>query len=193
MSENKPATATSYLEFNVSQLLKEGMGATRNFVVTAQLRFDTKQTITLNSPITGSLKLLSVGHNILITGVLQTTVQQDCGRCLNRFDTVITIELEEEFFPSVDVNTGSSLNVTAQTAQVEETNRIDDQHILDLTNITQQEFVLASESARYCRASCLGLCPQCGQDLNIATCDCETDKIDSRWADLLTIKTDNDN
>ncbi|MDM8532574.1 DUF177 domain-containing protein [Anaerolineales bacterium HSG25] len=190
MSENKSATPTSYLEFNVSQLLKEGMGASRNFTVTAQIVLDTEQAITLNSPITGNLKLLSVGHNVLITGALQATVQQDCGRCLNRFDTVITIDLEEEFFPSVDVNTGSSLNVTAE---VEETNLIDDQHVLDLTRITQQELILAAESIRYCREACLGLCPQCGQDLNLATCDCDTEKIDARWADLLTVKTTNDN
>ncbi|MDM8528126.1 DUF177 domain-containing protein [Anaerolineales bacterium HSG24] len=187
MSENKSVTPTSYLEFNVSQLLKEETGVIRNFAVTAQLLFDTEQTITLNSPVTGRLKFLSVGHNILITGTLQATVQQDCGRCLNPFDTRITIELEEEFFPSVDVNTGSSLS---HSAEVEETNLINDQHILDLSKITQQEFVLAAESVRYCRETCLGLCSQCGQDLNIATCDCDIDKTDSRWADLLAMKTE---
>ncbi len=39
-----------------------------------------------------------------------------------------------------------------------------------------------------CRADCRGLCPTCGVDHNVATCDCATDEPDPRWAALRSLE-----
>ena len=70
----------------------------------------------------------------------------------------------------------------------EEANRIDDQHILDLTEVVRQEFLLESDNFLYCRPDCKGLCPSCGQDRNSESCDCEDDNIDLRWAGLRALQ-----
>jgi len=51
-----------------------------------------------------------------------------------------------------------------------------------------EAILLAAPSKIVCRENCAGLCPQCGQDLNIERCDCRIDKLDDRWAALLKIK-----
>ena len=38
--------------------------------------------------------------------------------------------------------------------------------------------------APLCREDCAGICPTCGADRNQATCDCEQDLGDPRWAGL---------
>lgn len=35
-----------------------------------------------------------------------------------------------------------------------------------------------------CDEDCKGLCPKCGQDLNVEECDCDLDEIDPRFAKL---------
>lgn len=48
------------------------------------------------------------------------------------------------------------------------------------------------EVERYplCREDCAGLCPLCGIDRNEATCDCTTERIDSRWSALEAVRLD---
>lgn len=172
------------LQFNVAQLLKEGTGGFRLHKVHAETLGSLSNEATIISPITGEVKLLCVGQNILATGLLTATVEKPCGRCVEPFATSITIDLEEEFYPSVDMATG--LSVLA-SPDADRTNLIDEQHILDLQEVVRQEFLLAAEVRRYCQPDCLGLCPRCGQNRNIEPCDCSTEVIDSRWAGLLEL------
>ncbi len=172
------------LQFNVAQLLKEGTGASRVYEVEAEINSELPD-ITLLSPLVGQVKFLCTGQNILVTSLLKAKVEKSCGRCLAPFTTAITIELEEEFFPSIDVDGGSALVIPDDA---DEANRIDEQHILDLQEVVRQEFWLARDNTRlYCRPNCKGLCPHCGQDLNVGTCNCQNEAIDSRWAGLLKI------
>jgi uncharacterized protein len=41
-----------------------------------------------------------------------------------------------------------------------------------------------------CTEACRGICPQCGQDLNAATCDCVPEKAESPWDVLKNVKFD---
>jgi len=57
----------------------------------------------------------------------------------------------------------------------------DDVVVLD--DLVRQEAILAVPFSPQCRADCRGLCPQCGQDLNVGTCACAPPP-DPRWAAL---------
>jgi uncharacterized protein len=93
----------------------------------------------------------------------------------------VTIELEEEFFPTLDIVTGAAIS---QPPEIEAANLIDEQHILDLLEVVRQEILVKSDSLFYCRPDCKGLCPHCGQDLNLGSCDCRDEFIDPRWTGL---------
>jgi uncharacterized protein len=173
------------LEFNVAQLLKETTGATRSYDVYAEADVELDEDVALVSPITGHVKLLRTGPNILVNGELETTMEKTCGRCLTTFTTPVSVELEEMFYPVVDVLTGVALSAPQD---VDEANRIDEHHILDLGEVVRQELLLESDGIRYCRPDCKGLCPTCGQDRNTGACDCEDEEIDVRWADLNELK-----
>jgi uncharacterized protein len=95
--------------------------------------------------------------------------------------------LEEEFFPSLDIVTGAPIT---QSPEIEEANLIDEQHLLDLSEVVRQEFLVKSDSLFYCRPDCKGLCPQCGQDLNLGPCNCQNEVIDPRWAALQELQTE---
>jgi DUF177 domain-containing protein len=43
---------------------------------------------------------------------------------------------------------------------------------LVLDNLIREEALLALPARPKCQPTCRGLCPQCGQDLNIGQCQC---------------------
>jgi uncharacterized protein len=177
------------LRFNVAQLLKEPTGATRSYDINTKTISQIDEDVTLASPLVGRVKFLRTGANILVSGSLETTIQKNCGRCLAEFTAPISVELEEIFYPTIDVNTGVPL---PPPPDADEANRIDPQHILDLQEIVRQDILLESDAILYCRPDCKGLCPHCGQDRNIAPCDCEVEQIDQRWADLRALQIEED-
>lgn len=170
------------LQFNVSQLLKETTGADRHYEVNTLALDVLDEHTEVLTPLVGRIRFLRTGADILVTGTLATAIQKECGRCLDPFTAPITIELEEQFYPTIDVNTGLPL---PPPDEADEANRINDQHILDLLEVVRQAAVLEGDSVRYCKPDCKGICLQCGQNLNETTCDCQTETVDLRWAGLL--------
>ena len=189
MRKNRVKRASHGLEFNVAQLLKEATGAVRSYEIEVDLNGDLDdEDLTIVSPLVGQVRFLRTGPHILVRGVLQTTLEISCGRCLTMFTAPVTIELEEEFFPTLDIITGAAIS---QPPEVEEANLIDEQHILDLSEVVRQEILVESNSLFYCRPDCKGLCPQCGQDLNLGPCDCQSNETDPRWSGLQTLLNNN--
>ena len=175
------------LQFNVSQILKEITGATRSYTFSVDA-FDTlDEDVVFVSPLIGDIQFLRTGSDILVTGTLEATIEKSWGRCLQNFNKVVVVELEELFYPTVDVFTAASL---VPPPDADEANEISEQHILDLFEVVRQAFLLENESIRYCKPDCKGLCPQCGQDRNTTSCNCEEDAIDVRWAGLSNLKID---
>lgn len=63
---------------------------------------------------------------------------------------------------------------------------------LDIDDIVINNFLMNISAKFLCSEDCKGLCPKCGQDLNIAECSCSDDEIDSRWAELAKIMKNSD-
>ncbi len=54
--------------------------------------------------------------------------------------------------------------------------------------IVEERIQMAVPMKPLCREDCRGLCVHCGQDLNVATCDCNEKSIDARWEALKKLK-----
>jgi len=187
MLNNKNAKTIDQLQLNVAQLLKETTGATRIFNVDTAVIYQVDEGVSLAAPLTGNISLLRTGHDILVTGTLQTVIQNNCHRCLTEFSMPVEFELEELFYPTVDLITGNPL---PPPDDADEANRISPLHTLDLNEVVRQALLLENEGVRYCKPDCKGLCPHCGQDQNIGSCTCQDETIDRRWAGLLEIQVE---
>ena len=53
----------------------------------------------------------------------------------------------------------------------------------------REQFYLALPMQPLCRPDCQGLCPSCGIDRNVDTCQCKTEWIDPRLSVLKTLVT----
>ncbi len=59
---------------------------------------------------------------------------------------------------------------------------------IDLRAAVREAWVLAAPAFVTCRPDCQGLCPVCGADRNVVSCDCRTTSTDARWDALRALR-----
>jgi uncharacterized protein len=107
----------------------------------------------------------------IITGSFQTRISYRCSRCLKDFS--ISLEEEFQFVFSRDLR-----DIDNPEWYCEEDQSID-------VGIEIRECaLLALVQKPLCDENCKGLCPVCGKDLNVSSCDCASEKIDQRLEGL---------
>lgn len=165
------------MQMNVSQLLQEPVGSTR------QERIDEAADIIGDGnryETTGECRLMRTKDSILTTCKLDTEVELTCNRCASRFRQPIHLEFEEEYVPTVDVNSGETLAAPEEPGAF----TIDEHHILDISEAVRQYALLAVPLKALCSVKCAGLCQTCGKNLNEGPCECPAEEPDPRWAGL---------
>lgn len=166
--------------YNVSQLLKEHIGATREDVLQEDIS-ELEPSLKPLTDVYGTVHMIRTNDGIFVRADLHTTVELTCSRCLTQFSTPVHFQIDEEFFPTIDIYTGARL---PQPDDADEAVLIDRNHTLDLSEIVRQDLTLALPLIPLCRENCKGLCPNCGTNWNESDCDCETDDMDPRFAAL---------
>jgi uncharacterized protein len=151
--------------FNVSQLLKSPTGTIRRVEVN-ELDPELAADPGIVSPTRGTLRLMRTAEGILVTGMLTHELSCDCGRCLEPFTRTQQLQIEEEFLPIVDVNTGVPVREPSET----EAFTLAPDHVLDLTQAIRELAILESPLLLLCKEECQGLCPDCGVNLNVEQC-----------------------
>ncbi|MDI7276190.1 MAG: DUF177 domain-containing protein [Anaerolineae bacterium] len=167
------------MRYNVAQLLKAPVGTRREYELSEDIR-GLDEDLKALEPLTGHLKLTRTASGILVTGRLHTVVTIECRRCVQEFTSPVDFEVEEEFVPTVDIQTGAGL----PTGGLEAALLIDERHMLDLSEVVRQYIVLHREQYPLCDEACAGLCPVCGANLNEGPCGCQDVSGDPRWGAL---------
>ena len=165
------------LQINVSQLLKEPMGSTRNYEISGAVDITGDG---VSSEAQGEATLTRTNQGILVKGVLHTEVELTCSRCLSLFSCPVTLNIEEEYTPTVDIISGAPLPSPEEPGSF----TIDENHVIDLTEAIRQYALLAIPMKPLCREDCAGLCQSCGHNLNQGPCDCPPQEVDPRWSEL---------
>ncbi|MBI2936460.1 MAG: DUF177 domain-containing protein [Chloroflexi bacterium] len=173
----------SDMQFNVARLMKEPIGSDREHKLNE--RFAPLEGTSV-SWVEGRVKLTHTDKGVWVHGSLKTSTEGECSRCLKRIEQPVAFELDEEYFPSVDVVTGLPLPAPDPA---EGTFLIGPGHILDLQEAVRQYIIAGLPLKPLCRADCQGLCPQCGTDWNERRCDCSSKAPDPRWDSLRQILT----
>jgi uncharacterized protein len=138
------------LQVNVSQLLKEPVGSTRDIEVNGAVDITADGS---TSEVQGDVRLTRTGRSILVKGRLCVSVEVDCARCLNPFGCPLVLDIEEEYFPVVDVASGNPLAPPDEPGFF----TIDERQVIDLTEAVRQYALMAIPMKPLCREDCAGL------------------------------------
>ncbi len=173
------------LTFNVAGLLAEPAGTIRQVSVSSP-PLDLGPDLRQHHGVEGELRLTRTNRGLLIDGQLETSIEQQCSRCLRDLDYPVSIELEEEALPSIDLVSGLPLDISAEPDVL----RLTDHHELELENEVREAIQLAEPIAPLCRPDCPGLCPVCGEELADGPHDHPEADVDPRLEALRDFKPD---
>ena len=113
-----------------------------------------------------------------------------CARCVDPVPTPLSGSFDLIFRPAgADADQGEH----AITEDETEIGYYQESGLL-LEDVVREQVLLSLPSRTLCKPDCKGLCPRCGQNLNLAKCSCDEAPADPRWnalaglADKLELK-----
>ncbi len=166
---------------NVSTLLQEPLGHARRYEVDGEPV--SVPDAGYEQEISGSLRLIRSERGVLVMAELDLApVDVLCSRCLELFETPVSVQFDEEYVLDHDPVTGRRVEVEADDF------RIDRQRHLDLSEAVRQYEESALPLRPLCRTDCRGLCPNCGHNLNTGPCGCAAAANDDRWSTLSALQ-----
>jgi len=124
-----------------------------------------------------SARITPIAHGVHMQGTLSGTERETCVRCLEPYSRPTEIDVEETF--SEDV--GREQDFYADVAPLVDRS-------IDLSDLVSQLLEVDEPLAAICSESCLGICPLCGTNRNVATCSCEAHTVDARLAGLARLR-----
>jgi uncharacterized protein len=137
------------MQMNVSQLLKEPIGSSRDYKISETINTGEDNIII---PVKGDVKLIRTNRSILAKGKFHVSIETTCSRCLDVFSCPLELNIEEEFFPIMDLGSGYPL----PSPEESDSFNIDEHQILDLTEAIRQYTLLALPMKPLCREDCNG-------------------------------------
>jgi len=129
-----------------------------------------------------------------VVGTVTTTLELGCSRCLEPFTLPVNAAFDLRYLPH---GTGTAAAPADEDADDETVIEDDDVAMtfyqdeeIDLAALLREQFYLVLPMKPLCREECRGLCPQCGVNLNVETCQCQVRWEDSRLAGLKALIPD---
>jgi len=123
-------------------------------------------------------------EDIRLVGRFSTDVEVRCARCLEPVGESVAQDFDLLYRPlGVDAGRDEAAISLADT----EIGYYQGEGLL-LEDVLKEQILLALPVKQVCSAGCKGLCPHCGRNLNVESCDCVNTISDPRWAALEDIR-----
>jgi uncharacterized protein len=142
----------------------------------------------VEAPVRLAFDISKDGSQFHLVGHVAASLTLACGRCLD--DIVLPVDLAFDllYLPHKD-------NAGEGEVEVEDddlTTAFYGNDEIDLGQLVLEQFYLAAPMKPLCRESCRGLCPECGTNLNTATCSCVREWTDPRLDGLRVLRDPGD-
>ncbi len=121
-----------------------------------------------------------------LVGSVQTTFELACSRCLEPFTWPVDAAFDLQYQPKAAYTEHEERAI----GEADFSAAYYEDETIDLGQLMAEQLHLSLPMKPLCREECLGLCPQCGTNLNRSTCDCRRDWEDPRLTALRTFKRD---
>ncbi len=145
----------------------------------------TKSSATYRGPVEIRLRFRQAARMVEVEGDLRATLVMACGRCLAVFERELSEQIVMTFVP----DDREDDTVAERELERHELGMIpyrDD--CLELLAPLQEQLVMAVPIRALCTEDCRGLCPLCGADKNLSSCDCDRIPFNSKFGVLAKLK-----
>ena len=155
-----------FSRYRVSDLLARP-GAHRDEYLEVPITLSS-ESVTVDGTARGEARIEAAVGAVVVRGQVEVPSKVVCSRCLTDAVGVVS----------------APLVVTYGDKEDEDSRPISGEGQIDLTLAVHEELAMAMPHAPLCKPDCLGLCTECGTDLNINPCDGHPESSDSPFAAL---------
>ncbi|HEX4948787.1 MAG TPA: DUF177 domain-containing protein [Blastocatellia bacterium] len=140
---------------------------------------------TLPQPPLVTGRVTNLGLEMRVKGNLSATLIAECDRCLEAVTLPLATDFDLYYLPA-----------EAQSEKSGETELLERDldfsvyrnERIDLDELVLEQLELSLPTRILCMEACQGLCPQCGTNLNVESCNCQP-PMDPRWQALADLKS----
>src|SRR3990170_1799892 len=132
------------------------------------------------APVVFSADVRKDAQKVRLVGRVQTTLETDCGRCLEPFAVPVDAAFDLLFFASATGGPAGEREMGDADVGVS----FYKEDTIDLGDVMREQFFLTLPMKPLCRPDCQGLCPVCGANRNHEACACRADLVDPRMESL---------
>ncbi len=123
------------------------------------------------TPVRVTGEFLNIGGRIELDAKADCRLRFECDRCLEGYEVDFSCSFKE-IYKKEDARCEDEQN--PDTIVLEGT-------AVDLDEIVLLNIIVHLPLKHLCNEDCKGLCPNCGQNLNLGECDCDNRPIDPRF------------
>ena len=135
-----------------------------------------------HAPVSVRLEYYRAGQELFVQGHITGTVYGQCARCVEEYAFGLERDFSVVLVPKPDVPTDAELGDEDLDFSSYEGDTV------DLSPLIREQMILALPTRPLCEDNCKGLCPQCGINRNLHTCQCHAASADPRLAPLRNLK-----
>jgi uncharacterized protein len=146
----------------------------------SQIDFD------FETPPQSEVRVWKAGQSVLIKGKVQTNLQLQCVRCLKDFSFPISSTFELTLHPLKE----TSSTEEKELGEEDMASSFYEGGDIHLSEIACEQIFLEIPYKPLCHEECKGLCPICGKDLNLTSCNCAKEEFASSFSALQKLKLD---
>jgi uncharacterized protein len=146
----------------------------------SQIDFD------FETPLQSQARVWKAGQSVLIKGKVQTNLQLKCVRCLKEFSFPISSTFELSLHPLKE----TSSTEEKELGEEDMASGFYEGGDIHLSEIACEQIFLEIPYKPLCHEECKGLCPICGKDLNLTSCNCAKEEFVSSFSALQKLKLD---
>jgi uncharacterized protein len=100
-----------------------------------------------------------------------------CARCVDPVEVPLAGSFDLIFRPESADAEGGERSITEDETEI---GYYEESGLL-LEDVVREQVLLSLPTRTLCKPDCKGLCPRCGQNLNMAKCSCDEAVVDPRW------------
>lgn len=163
--------------------LELGPQVLRGEVAEANLGFDASEILVLGKIVVNLTAERQI-QEVRVRGYFKVDVELPCSRCLEPVRLPIAAQFDQFYESNAEHRLEGEIELQERDTEI----AFFSGDFIEVNDIVREQILLALPMKPVCQEACRGLCPYCGKNRNLETCNCEALFVDPRLAQLLKIR-----
>ena len=166
------------LIIELSAILPEGIS--QHFTTSGSALGIVDTMLSVVQPVEIDSRCYKVDQEVVVQGTLRSAVHLICSRCAEEFDQPLSVALDALYLPLKALSSVRAQELEATDADVYGYA----ESVIDIAEMVRDKLLFGIPLQPYCRVGCKGLCPSCGVNRNVISCQCAEEKLGSPFEPL---------